>query len=330
MIQHPAVLALIASSLIISGMMLYACRYGTQILKKWDARSGSELQLYLERRTYLISALVSYALIFQIFSLFLFIFTADELHGNFTGAMCAAGTLNLNGYGYPALGLKVLNCILAGVWLIINHVDTRGYDYPLIKVKYALLAILAPLSVVESTALFGFFGRLKADVITSCCGSLFGADSPGIAGEVVSLPHGPMEAAFAASMVFTLLSGIYFYLKGRGGYIFSALSIVTFIVSAVSLVSFICLYYYELPTHHCPFCILQREYGYAGYILYAALLAGVVSGAGMGALMPFRGRASLGLVIPAVQRKLAAAAVTAYLIFTVTVLWRIMFSSLRL
>ena len=131
MIQHPAILALMTASLIISGLLLYAGWFAIQILKNWDLASGSELQLQLERRTYLIATIMSYALLFQIISLFLYLYTADGLHILFTGAMCAAGTLQVNSYGYPALILKLINCLLAGCWLIVNHTDTRGYDYPL-------------------------------------------------------------------------------------------------------------------------------------------------------------------------------------------------------
>jgi hypothetical protein len=89
-----------------------------------------------------------------------------------------------------------------------------------------------------------------------------------------------MKIAFYFGMVFTFVSGIYFYLKNRGGYIFSLASFITFIISVLSLISFISLYFYELPTHHCPFCILQREYGYIGYLLYITLLGGSVLGMG--------------------------------------------------
>ena len=65
-------------------------------------------QLILERKTYLISTLLTYLLGFELLSLFLYVFTADQLHTFFVGAMCAAGTLYVNGYGYPALILKVV------------------------------------------------------------------------------------------------------------------------------------------------------------------------------------------------------------------------------
>ena len=133
MIIHPAVMALLIGSSLTCFMLVYAVWYGIRILAKWDIKSGSELQLSLERRTYLISTILSYTLVFQILSLFLFIYTADHLHNLFTGAMCAAGVLNVNAFGYPLLILKIADFLLAGIWLIINHADTRGYDYPLDK-----------------------------------------------------------------------------------------------------------------------------------------------------------------------------------------------------
>ncbi len=335
MMQHPAILALLVSSLIISGMLLYAGRYGKQILDKWDLTSGSELQLKLERSTYLISTILSYALLFQILSLFLYIYTADDIHTLFSGAMCAAGTLNVNANGYPTLILKVINCLLAGVWLIINYADTRGYDYPLIKAKYSLLAIMSMLLLLETLLQFGYFSQLKGDVITSCCGSLFSSESRSIAGELAGLPQGIMQPLFFAAMAATLFSAALFYRSGidnqeRSGYLFSAVCTLTFVISAASLISFIGPYFYQLPTHHCPFCILQRDYGYVGYLLYAALLGGAVAGIGVGCLMPFTGRASLKQVIPSLQRRLAAIAVMFYLLFAIAVSCRMLFTDFRL
>ena len=66
MFFKPAILALFTGSLLISGMLLFSAYYAVQILQKWDIRSGSEIQLNLERRTYLVSSLMAYALAFQL------------------------------------------------------------------------------------------------------------------------------------------------------------------------------------------------------------------------------------------------------------------------
>ena len=110
----------------------------------------------------------------------------------------------------------------------------------------------------------------------------------------------------------------------------SFFSSLMFVVAAASLVSFICLYFYELPSHHCPFCILQKEYGYIGYALYATLLGGAICGLGTGALLPFSSHPSLSRVIPHIQRRLALITLTLYLLFTLIVSWRMFFTPFTL
>ena len=330
MILQPAVLALLLIALLVAGMGIYAGFYGMRILSRWDPASGSEGQLELERRTYLISTIMSYILSFELMSLFLFIYTADDIHILFTGAMCAAGTLAVNSFGYPALLLKMVNFLLAGVWLIVNYVDNKGYDYPLIKVKYELLNLVVVLLVQESVLLLAYFAGVKPDVITSCCGSLFSHESSNLSGDLASLPHLPMQIAFFTGMAVTAVSGLIFYLRARAGYIFSVAATVTFLISAASVVSFICLYFYELPTHHCPFCLLQKEYGFIGYLLYATLFSGAVAGIGTGVLMPFRKVGSLLRIIPSMQRSLTLVTLACYLLFTLIVGWKMIFSTLKL
>jgi hypothetical protein len=331
MIFHPAIIALSIGSVLVSFLLIYSAYYGIHILKRWDIKSGSELQLILERKTYLISTIMNYAFGFQLASLFLFIFTADHLHSLFIGAMCAAGTLNVNEYGYPAVFMKVVNCLLAGTWLVMNYTDNRAVDYPLIKKKYLLLLVITPLLGAELFLQSAYFSGLRAHVITSCCGSLFSIGEESITSDIASLSGFSTMTAFYLSMVLTFVSGMYFYWKRNvAGYAFAFMSTVTFVVSTVSLISFISPYFYELPTHHCPFCILQREYGYAGYALYITLLGGAISGLGVGAIMPFRNIRSLSKTVPEIQRKLTFAALISYLLFTGIVTYQILFSNLTM
>jgi hypothetical protein len=330
MIFHPIIIALYISSVLISFMVVYSACYGIQILRRWDIKSGSELQIILERKTYLISTLLAYLFGFQLLSLFLYIFTVDQLNTFFVGAMCAAGSLYVNDFGYPTLILKMTNFLLAGLWLILNYADNQAYDYPLIKKKYSLLLILAPLIFIEMILQANYFLRLKPDIITSCCGTLFSAEGSSLSSVIAVLPSIPMKIVFYLSMISTVASGVYYYLKGKGGYLFSSLSVITFLASILSIFSFISVYYYELPTHHCPFCILQGEYGYIGYPLYLALLGGTISGMGVGVLMPFKGIKSLSEIVPSLQRKLAILTLILFIIFTAMITSKMVFSGLIL
>jgi hypothetical protein len=321
----------VVASLIISGVLIYAGYYGVQILRKWDLQSGHEGQLILERRTYLISTILTFAFGLELMSLFLYVFTANNLCPLFVGAMCAAGTLNVNPYGYPTLVLKIASFLLAGLWLILNHADNQAYDYPLIKRKYLLLASIVAFSVGETSLQGAFFLNLKANVITSCCGSLFSSEQvKGVGSELAALPIIPMMWMFYVGMAVTMLIGVYFYLRDKGGYLYSLLTFAMFGVSLASIISFISVYIYELPTHHCPFCIVMEEYGYIGYLLYLPLFGAAVTGMGIGVLLPFRGVESLREVLPRLIEKLTLMSLTLYLAFTAIVIYKIATSNLVL
>jgi hypothetical protein len=330
MIFHPAVMALFAGSILVSFMIVYSASYAFQILRKWDLQSGSELQLSLERKTYLISTLAAYAFGFELLSFFLFVFTADQIHSFFVGAMCAAGSLYANAYGYPTLIAKLVNFLLAGIWLVLNYADTRGYDYPLMKTKCRFFLVLVPLVLLESFLQANYFLRLDPDIITSCCGTLFSTEAFVLPSEIGSLPTLPAKSVFYGTLLFTIGIGFFYFLRAKGGYLFSAASALAFVVSVVAVFSFISPYIYELPTHRCPFCILQREYGYIGYLLYATLLGATILGLSVGALTPFRKTQSLSEMMPKLQTRLALTSSTLFMVFTAIVTVRILLSDLIL
>jgi hypothetical protein len=329
MILHPAIFALLTASLLITAMVLYSSVHAVRILTSWEMESGSEIQLVLERRTYLISTVLTNALIFQALSLALFVYVSDSLHVQIAGAMCAVGTLNANAFGYPVLVLKIVNCLLAGLWLILNHADTRGYDYPLIRRKYAFLMLLTVPLVIEAFLLWFFFLNLRGDVITSCCGSLFSAGESTVSSELAGLPPQPTAIAFFLALALTLALGVWF-LRGRGrGYALGLSAGVTFVAALAAIISYFAPCFYELPHHHCPFCILHHEYHYVGYLLYAALFGGVIAGMGCGVLAPLRDVSSLRTTIPVMQRSLAFITLLCYAIFTIIVLLHVWTSDFR-
>jgi hypothetical protein len=304
-ILQPSVLALEVAGAATAGLVVYAAGWGLVILRGWDLRSGSSRQLALERRTFLVSTILGWALAFELASAFLFVYTADALAPLFTGAMCAAGTLQASGLGYPVLLLKLANVVLAGVWLALNHADGLGYDYPLVRVKYAALLGLAPLVVVEAALQTAYFSGLHPEIITSCCGSRFAREGQGLGAELASLPALPTAVAFFAVAGAAVLAAIAVRRTGRFAGALGALAGLSIPVSLAAVVAFVSPYVYALPTHHCPFCLLQQEYRFVGYPLYAAILGGGVAGLAAGAIAPFRAVPSLAAALPPFQRRLA-------------------------
>ncbi len=330
MIFHPGIIALLLGSVLITSMLIYSAYEGVRILRNWNISSGSEQQLELERKTYLISTIMAYAMGFQLLSLFLFIFTADTLSSLFIGAMCAAGSLNVNGFGYPTLLLKIFNCLLAGLWLIVNYTDNKAYDYPLIRIKYTILLLISPFLLAEAIVQGAYLLQLKPDIITSCCSILFSTDADTVLTDIFILPLRVSQTVFLLSFTITLILGLRVYFRQRGAILFSIASLFHFIISIIALTSFISIYFYELPTHHCPFCILHQEYGYVGYFLYLAILAGGIFGLGSGVINPFSKTQSLLYIVPNLQKRLALISILSILTFAVISGYGILFSDLSM
>ena len=330
MIINPASVALVGGSLLGAAMVAGAAVQGWEILRAWDLSSGSSRQLELERRTYLVSTLVGKAMVFQVVSLFLLVFTADALAPQFTGAMCAAGSLKADEHGYPALLLGLVTAVLAGLWLILDRADEQGHDYPLIRVKYAALLFIAPLVLVQAWLLVAYFEGLRPEIITSCCGSLFSAAGRGAGADLAALQPRLAGALLYGVVGGTATAAAAFVWRGRGAAMLAVLAGAALPVALAGIIAFVSPYVYELPTHHCPFCLLQREYHWLGYPLYATLFGGCVGGMGVGVLSPFRRIPSLALVIPAQQRLLAGAAALLLGAFLAMVTWSVASSSLRL
>ena len=240
----------------------------------------------------------------------------------------------------------------------------------MIRKKYVLLLFIAPLIVTESIVPTFYFLGMKAEVITSCCGSLFSPVRDSMSADIViitplqkamtesfaqalqttkttsdlillcctsvftgealalimtivtALPVQTTMAGFYLTMAITFSSGIVYFLRGKLGLLFSSTSLFFFLTSCVSFLSFISLYFYELPNHRCPFCVLQSEYGYVGYLLYASLLTGAVSGLGVGVLRFFSGINSLSVSLPLILKKLTLLCLVSYFIFAGIVIYR--------
>ena len=316
MIFQPAIIALLLASAVCVLALAASAPFAFEVIRRWDLTSGSERQLQLERRTYLFSTLLTFVLALQLAAVLLFVFNAEKMSGMFVGAMCAVGALNVNPFGFPALNAKIAVFFLAAMWLAINHVDSRARDYPLVRIKYALLLALAPLLAASAWTELQYFLGLRADVITSCCGSLFSGGSPTLAAEASALPPVPAMWLFYGSLGTAITLAAWYGhgggRSGRGAYALAAASALAFAATIAGILSFVSLYVYEHPNHHCPFCILKPEYNYQGYWLYLPLFGATAAGLAAGAIQPFARIASLREIVPGFSRRLAAIAANGF------------------
>jgi hypothetical protein len=329
MIFQPAALALLLAASLNALMLAASSLFALHLLRHWNPDSGSERQIALERRTYLVSTLVGLSLLLGLPTLALFVHNADAMAPFFTGAMCAVGSLKVNAWGMPALFAMLAGFFLAAAWLVLNHLDSRGWDTPLMRAKYRLLLVLGPLALLQASMLWLYYFNLNPEVITSCCGSLFGPAASGVAAEMAALPTTTAVPVFFAGWLLTLAAGMAFVARGRFGRLFGLLAAVHFPLALAAIVAFIAPYVYEQPNHHCPFCLLQAEHGYAGWVLYLPLFLGTAAGIGAGLAASMRA-ASLSQVAPRVAAGLAKLAVVALGVFGLAVLIYIKRSNLVL
>lgn len=332
MLFQPAIIALLLSGAVSLLVLVAAAPFALQVIRRWDLHSGSELQLVLERRTYLFSTLTAFILATQIGALLLTVFNADRTAVMFVGAMCAVGTLNANAWGFPMLTAQIAVFFLAAAWLTLNHIDNQAPDYPLVRVKYALLLLLLPALAAAFGLQLKYFLNLRADVITSCCGSLFSGQGPALASEASAMEAKPAILLFYGTLGAAIFANaLHAGLRRRLSGILAALtSAAAFVAAIVGIVSFVSLHVYEHPHHHCPFCLLKPEYGYQGYLLYVPLFVSTAAGLGAGILQPFARIGSLRVLVPQASGRLAGAAALGLALFAAVATTMVLKSNLVL
>ena len=332
MLFQPAIIALLLAGAVSLLVLVAAAPFAVQVIRRWHMTIGSELHLALERRPYLFSTLTAFVFITQLLALLLTVFNADKMAVMFVGAMCAVGTLNANAWGFPMLYAQIFVFFLAATWLTLNYVDNLAPDYPLVRVKYALLLLLLPALAAAFALQLKYFLNLRADVITSCCGSLFSEQGPTLASEASSMEAKPAILLFYSALGATVFAnGLHVGLRQRWSGILAALtSAGAFIAAIVGILSFVPLYVYEHPHHHCPFCLLKPEYGYQGYLLYVPLFVSTAAGLGAGILQPFAKVGSLQRLIPQASSRLAAIAAIGFALFAAVATGMVLKSNLIL
>ena len=257
---------------VVYGLLLIAALLNLQLLAKWDFSSYSQKQFTLEKRAYLIMTIITFSFVIKIVLLPYFTYGIDKLSTLVPGAMCASGVIGANEFGYALLGIKTVIIILTGIWITINTLDLKAIDYPFFKIKSLLFMLIFILVSTEFFLDFSYFAHIETSNPVSCCSVTFGTQ-----GANNPLPFGldtpKLLLLFYLIYLLTVITALNGYAAiGLGA---NALFLV---LSYYAVVYFFGTYIYELPTHKCPFCMLQKEYFYVGYLLWGTLLSGTFFG----------------------------------------------------
>ncbi len=270
---NPEIIILFIQDVLLLGFSTLAVFLAFNIQRLFDLRETTALQYQLERQTYLVSTIIRFTLTIKILSFIFFVFTLDKLSNIITGAMCGVGVTNASPYGLPVLLIKLVSIYLFGFWLIIDREDRKTEDYRYTVNKFRFYIIIYIIFLIELTLQYLYLADINPEEIVSCCGTVFNAASASFTGKLLKIP--PLVLLPSFYIIFTLLA----WAGQRKDVLLTGLLNLFFLTfGLLTLISFFSTYIYELPSHQCPFCLLQSDYHYVGYLIYSLLIGGTFFG----------------------------------------------------
>jgi hypothetical protein len=275
-ILSPTILTLFTLNLVFLIFGLIAFFLSIRITKKWDLNSTSNIQYKLEKQTYLAATIIKYIFLLKIPLFLFFIFTLDNISASIIGAMCAAGVVDATPYGIYLFIFKIINIYLFGYWLLLHYKDISNEHFLYTKKKFLLFIIAFIFLVIEILLETLMFLSIDLDQIVSCCGTLYSSTSNSYISNLFLI-----QPVFQVITFYTLAFFLFVSYLFKKEHLFIITNFLFLLISIITLISFFGTYIYELPTHHCPFCFLQSDYNYIGYLLYSFLFFGTFFGIGI-------------------------------------------------
>lgn len=254
--------------LILASISLY---WAIKISLDFDINNTTSYQYNLATRGYLVAVIIIFILSVKLPIFLYFIWTMDSLSSIVPGAMCAAGIVSGSDYGTFMLSLKIFNLFFLCGWLLLNYYDLKSPNSVYMKLKFYLFQPLFLLLVVEFILELAHFSKISTQTPVACCSVIFSQN------DINSLPFYQTNEFIIG---FFLLFFIFYVIAGffKRPILFGIFSFAFAISTIYALIRFFSPYIYQLPTHMCPFCMLQSDYYYVGYIIYILIFLGILSG----------------------------------------------------
>lgn len=253
-------------------LLFIAFYFSVFIIKKWNYEKTTSSQYKLEKTSYLVILIIFFTLVVKIFLLPYFTYSIDNLSHIIPGAMCAAGVIKANDYGEILLALKLIILFCIGIWLIINSLDLKEKTYPYTKKKFAFYIFIFSLIVIETTLDILYLSNISTKEPVMCCSVIFGSNA---VGEKIpfNLTIPTLVGLFYLTFLLTIFSNIQ-----KQKFINFIINIFFLYISYYAVTYFFSTYIYQLPTHQCPFCMLQKEYYFIGYFIWTTMFLGTFFG----------------------------------------------------
>lgn len=262
------VIVFLLSEFTLFTLLFIAFVVSLKVLVKWDFESFTPFQFSLERQAYLVSTIILFVFLLKFVLVIYFIFSIDALAVLLPGAMCGAGVIKANEYGSYLLTLKLFILFLLTLWLYVHYYDMHTKNHQWFKQKSWLFSLIFIFIILELALDFSYFSNIDTHMPVSCCSALFG--------QLEGANPLPFGLSTPLLLVLFYLLYILLILILKIGYtlLYVFTNVLFILIAYYAVIYFFGTYIYELPTHKCPFCMLQTEYHYIGYLLWGSLFMG--------------------------------------------------------
>ena len=246
-------------------LLFVALLYTLSIVKGYKKGDTTSHQYFLEKRSYLVITILNVSLVIKILLLPFFTYTLDKLSTIIPGAMCAAGVIKANSYGEPTLILKIIIIMLILLWVRLNKEDEMAKNHPYFMQKLYFFIFIFMLISIEIILEVLYLTNISTLSPVLCCSTIY----------KTLQDQNPIPFGLSISVVLFLFYSLYGLIlliaHAKKRVMLFVLSLIYVYVAYYGVVYFFSSYIYELPTHKCPFCMLQSDYYYIGYFIFSSL-----------------------------------------------------------
>jgi hypothetical protein len=274
---EPWVFLRLVAGLVATALLVRASITAISVIRRFDVMRATEGQLALERRMELAGTFVRVGAIAQVVALLLSALAADKLSRGIRGAMCAYGTFNSTPWGFRAFTASVVAALAAGTVAQLFAFDSRVRGMELAKPLAWATLIVAPIAAIDFILQLAFVLDLDLSVVASCCSVQLDAVAAARGGTAT----GPRLLSVAlASIAGAVCVGLAVLCARRPrrplAVLTGAAATIALPLAVAAVILEVAPYAFEIPQHHCPFCLLRGSVGLLGYPLFGALLTGAI------------------------------------------------------
>lgn len=280
MIWHPLVLAILATDLLSLVLIVPAAATSLKIVAQWAPQSSDRSQIRIERQAETAAVRTQWSAVFFMFATLLLVYgISNDFASLVPGAMCGTGVIQATGgIGARAIFFRLFTAGILYNWFMLEKLNSAYPRAPLTMINARVLLLSLPFLIVAMLDTSRVLLFMDAQQPVDCCALVYDQVRPlaeNSSGFALKAPlqlvgFWVLTALLMINILGCRLSQTTVTEKRAGMLVITVLLWLP--LAGISLINIFSAYYYKVLYHHCPWCLLLRQHGYAGFFLFGALL----------------------------------------------------------